>query len=388
MAQTIEDVNSRTLLQQFHSLYKKQDAIETNVENVDAKVEQEKIDRQTSDLSINSEIQALKDQIDSLGVLFTYKGEVATIQDLPLTDNVPGDVYYVDSEQSGYVWLEKSGVYQWEQFGPAIDLSEYAKQEDLEQLESEVDAMNTQVETNASNIVSLTNTKQDKLTAGTNITIDANNVISASGGGSAPENMVTTNTEQEITAPKTWSSEDNDFINEVIVSTDGFMINRTEKSNNKQYHASFIPDGVQLYTENNDGSNKTVAFLCDGGIAVIDDDGQGTSSMSNVEIRNTGNDEQLAYLSDIPVYGCSITVTDANSISYLACINGKWTEYNSTQTLSNCSEVKINNGSGRFDNTTGYANVEFDIDASNTNHIYVTDNNATITIIAQGGGGN
>ena len=180
---TIEDVNERTILQQFHSLYKKQNETETNVQNLDTKIDQEKTERQTADLSINSEIQALKDQIDSLGVLFTYKGEVATIQDLPATDNKPGDVYYVDNEQSEYVWLEKSGVYQWEEFGPAIDLSQYAKQEDLQQLENAVNAMNTKVESNTSNIVSLTNTKQDKLTAGTNITIDENNVISASGDG-------------------------------------------------------------------------------------------------------------------------------------------------------------------------------------------------------------
>lgn len=179
---TIENVNDRTILQQFHSLYERQNETETNVQNIDAKIDQETINRQTADLSINTEIQALKDQIDSLGVLFTYKGEVATIQDLPATDNKPGDVYYVDNEQSEYIWIEKSGVYQWEQFGPAIDLSEYAKQQDLQQLKSEVDAMNTQVENNSSNIVSLTNTKQDKLTAGTNITIDENNVISASGG--------------------------------------------------------------------------------------------------------------------------------------------------------------------------------------------------------------
>ena len=179
---TIEDVNSRTLLQQFHNLYEKQNKTETNVQNLDAKIDKETNDRQTADLSINTEIQTLKDQIDSLGVLFTYKGEVATIQDLPATNNKPGDVYYVDSEQSEYVWLEKSGVYQWEEFGPAIDLSEYAKQEDLGQLENAVNAMNTKVESNTSNIVSLTNTKQNKLTAGTNITIDENNVISASGG--------------------------------------------------------------------------------------------------------------------------------------------------------------------------------------------------------------
>lgn len=179
---TIENVNDRTILQQFHSLYERQNETETNVQNIDAKIDQETINRQTADLSINSEIQTLKDQIDSLGVLFTYKGEVATIQDLPATNNKPGDVYYVVSDQSEYIWLEKSGIYQWEQFGPAIDLSQYAKQEDLQQLKSEVDAMNTQVESNSSNIVSLTNTKQDKLTAGTNITIDENNVISASGG--------------------------------------------------------------------------------------------------------------------------------------------------------------------------------------------------------------
>ena len=48
-------------------------------------------------------------------------------------------------------------------------------------------------------------TKQDKLTAGTGITIDENNVISSS-GGSAPENMLTTDTEQEITGKKTLKS--------------------------------------------------------------------------------------------------------------------------------------------------------------------------------------
>ena len=196
---TIENVNDRTILQQFHSLYERQNETETNVQNIDAKIDQETINRQTADLSINTEIQALKDQIDSLGVLFTYKGEVATIQDLPATDNKPGDVYYVDSEQSEYIWIEKSSVYQWEQFGPAIDLSEYAKQEDLQQLKSEVDAMNTQVESNTSNIVSLTNTKQDKLTAGTGITIDQNNVISSSADAS---NLVTTNTYQTITSKK------------------------------------------------------------------------------------------------------------------------------------------------------------------------------------------
>ena len=59
----------------------------------------------------------------------------------------------------------------------------------------------------AENILNLQNAltnKQDKLTAGNNITIDSNNVISATGGGSSepPANMVTTDTEQTITGKK------------------------------------------------------------------------------------------------------------------------------------------------------------------------------------------
>lgn len=223
---TIENVNDRTILQQFHSLYERQNKTETDVQNIDAKIDQETINRQTADLSINTEIQTLKDQIDSLGVLFTYKGEVATIQDLPATDNKPGDVYYVDNEQSEYIWIEKSGVYQWEQFGPAIDLSEYAKQQDLQQLKSEVDAMNTQVENNSSNIVSLTNTKQDKLTAGTNITIDENNVISTSG-----------DTQNAVTLDGT---------------TQSFLSNKTLKLPNNQ--------GLRIYNQSSKDTSNTAGI--------------------------------------------------------------------------------------------------------------------------------
>lgn len=45
------------------------------------------------------------------------------------------------------------------------------------------DTLSANVSTNTNNISSLQTGKQDKLTAGTNITIDANNVISATGGG-------------------------------------------------------------------------------------------------------------------------------------------------------------------------------------------------------------
>lgn len=242
---TIENVNDRTILQQFHSLYERQNKTETDVENIDTKIDKETIDRQTADLSINSEIQTLKDQIDSLGVLFTYKGEVATIQDLPVTNNKPGDVYYVDNEQSEYVWLEKSGVYQWEEFGPAIDLSEYAKQEDLQQLKNEVDAMNTQVQSNTSNIVSLTNTKQDKLTAGTNITIDENNVISTSGSVNLYEHRI------KITGVNTKTA--NAYFN--ITNTNSNALNTEEI---RSLLTQSYKDVSGSYTESDD----TIRMIC------------------------------------------------------------------------------------------------------------------------------
>lgn len=276
---TIEDVNSRTLLQQFHNLYKKQNETETNVKNLDTKIDQETINRQTADLSINTEIQTLKDQIDSLGVLFTYKGEVATIQDLPATNNKPGDVYYVDSEQSEYVWLEKSNVYQWEEFGPAIDLSEYAKQEDLQQLENAVNAMNTKVENNTSNITSLTNTKQDKLTAGTNISIDENNVISASGGNNNAVLLDTT--PQYFDGDKTlyydaskalYIKQKNGDPNGFTRIGPGYILLQKELGNYIQIICSSVNNGVLFKRKNNKELNlivpnvdgwRTMAFIED-----------------------------------------------------------------------------------------------------------------------------
>lgn len=117
MAQTIEDVESRTLLQQFHSLYKKQDAIETNVENVDAKVDKEKSDRQSADAGLQKLI-------------------------------------YQEATEIGH---------------------------ETASLRNDINTNTNKIEYNATQISALKSDKQDKLTAGTNITIE-NNTISATGG--------------------------------------------------------------------------------------------------------------------------------------------------------------------------------------------------------------
>lgn len=65
--------------------------------------------------------------LDDIGTVFTIKGDVATVADLPATGNAVGDVWYVQAVSAGYVWLETtehpSGY--WEELGEPIDLSAY-----------------------------------------------------------------------------------------------------------------------------------------------------------------------------------------------------------------------------------------------------------------------
>ena len=71
-----------------------------------------------------------------IGNVFTLKGSVATPSDLPQIDNQIGDVYYVENEEVGYIWLEKSSVLQWEQLGLPIDLSNYVLKSEVSIIET------------------------------------------------------------------------------------------------------------------------------------------------------------------------------------------------------------------------------------------------------------
>lgn len=86
-----------------------------------------------SDLDINTGTNTtkavtpkqLRTAIDGLGDVFTIKGSVATADDLPASGNSVGDVWYVQSESVGYIWLNDDGTLRWEQLGPTINLSAY-----------------------------------------------------------------------------------------------------------------------------------------------------------------------------------------------------------------------------------------------------------------------
>lgn len=65
--------------------------------------------------------------IDDIGTVFTLKGGVATVADLPSTGNAVGDVYYVEAVSAGYIWMtstQQPDGY-WEELGETIDLSAY-----------------------------------------------------------------------------------------------------------------------------------------------------------------------------------------------------------------------------------------------------------------------
>lgn len=122
---------------------------------------------------------------------------------------------------------------------------------EITSISNEVDTLQTSVSSNSENILNLQNalpTKQDKLTAGDNISISDDNVISASGGGSVPDNMVTTDTIQSITATKTFSS----------LVCDGYFYVSDASNPLQKFIPNFLNNGVTLSIYNN--NNKPLEF--------------------------------------------------------------------------------------------------------------------------------
>ena len=65
--------------------------------------------------------------LSDLGTVFTLKGGVATVSDLPATGNSIGDVYYVENLSAGFIWITSTAYPNgyWEELGETIDLSNY-----------------------------------------------------------------------------------------------------------------------------------------------------------------------------------------------------------------------------------------------------------------------
>lgn len=63
--------------------------------------------------------------LDEIGTVFTLKGGVATVGDLPASGNSVGDVYYVEAVSAGYIWLTSSSQPNgyWEELGETFDVT-------------------------------------------------------------------------------------------------------------------------------------------------------------------------------------------------------------------------------------------------------------------------
>lgn len=62
-------------------------------------------------------------RMGAIGSIFTVKGSVDTVENLPATGNAVGDVYYVSQNGAEYVWITSTvhPTGYWEQFGYAVD---------------------------------------------------------------------------------------------------------------------------------------------------------------------------------------------------------------------------------------------------------------------------
>lgn len=72
---------------------------------------------------------AVEDVKSSLASALTYKGQKATVDELPTEGNKCGDVWSVTNKSAEYVWIvndEETGAGHWEELGTAVDLSGYA----------------------------------------------------------------------------------------------------------------------------------------------------------------------------------------------------------------------------------------------------------------------
>ena len=71
--------------------------------------------------------EEINQKIAALGTVFSFKGVVETLSDLPQDNNEPGYVYHVKELESEYVWIDDDSTEKWEELGPVkVAQADYA----------------------------------------------------------------------------------------------------------------------------------------------------------------------------------------------------------------------------------------------------------------------
>lgn len=97
-------------------------ALNNKADTTDIPTDLNQLSNTTTKFVNETQLQAA---ITSLGSIFTLKGSVATVNDLPSQNNKIGDVYYVVSESAGYIWIDDDDTLRWEQLGMTVDTSDF-----------------------------------------------------------------------------------------------------------------------------------------------------------------------------------------------------------------------------------------------------------------------
>ena len=97
-------------------------ALNNKADTTDIPTDLNQLSNTTTKFVNETQLQAA---ITSLGSIFTLKGSVATVNDLPSQNNNIGDVYYVVSESAGYIWIDDDSTLRWEQLGMTVDTSDF-----------------------------------------------------------------------------------------------------------------------------------------------------------------------------------------------------------------------------------------------------------------------
>lgn len=94
--------------------------------------------KQSKDYTDTTVAAAVEDVKSSLASALTYKGQKATVSELPTEGNKCGDVWSVATTDKGtsaeFVWVvddEEAGTGHWEELGTAVDLSGYATKQQV-----------------------------------------------------------------------------------------------------------------------------------------------------------------------------------------------------------------------------------------------------------------
>ena len=92
------------------------------------------IKKHGKDLSSNDFTDGYKKKLDSIEKIYKFKGNVSTYTELSVMSASNGDVYNVLDEGNNYAW---NGT-EWIELGFIIDMSEFAYQEEIDEIKSAV----------------------------------------------------------------------------------------------------------------------------------------------------------------------------------------------------------------------------------------------------------